>query len=230
MFKKNVLFLCTVIVLVLLSLIYGIKTSASFNNNTNVSAILKKSNNIHVSIMNNPKFSSKYFNNAINTLDDLISKSDLVVKVKVESDRTNYNQAVLSRVIIKQIFKGNEAKNGDNIFIYEPSNFIVGNVSFLCFDGYTLMQPQYEYILFLKHLEIPKGYNYSGKEQISYLPVSSIYGKYKISNNPEYKVINTSANNNLKYKEVENMDLIASNNDVLNKYKNLKLNVLDLFH
>jgi hypothetical protein len=181
MLNKNYLFCIIVFVIFSFSAIYGIVTRLSFNDNTHVGSILKNTDHISVSLKENNDYSSLYFNNNINDLENLINESDLIIKATVDTDRKNFNKSVLSKICIKDIYSISNFKRGDYIYVYEPSNFIVGNVNFSCFNGYTLMQPDYEYILFLKHLKTPPHYQYKSNEQISFTLVSSIYGKYKLS-------------------------------------------------
>ena len=92
-------------------------------------------------------------NDEIQSVDDLTAKDVVIVKARLngEFQRKLYYECILSKIDIVECYEGN-LKEGDSISIFEPADCSFVD-QILCIDGYSMMQPDKEYILFLKTLQ-----------------------------------------------------------------------------
>ncbi|MGZ4134997.1 MAG: hypothetical protein ACXVC1_06535, partial [Tumebacillaceae bacterium] len=104
------------------------------------------------------------------------------------------------------------------VYLYEPSYF--GGLSYFVTGGYNIMQEGQEYIVFLKHLKVPSGYHYKDDEDISFMPVSSLYGKYPLQSKRNTHVV--SENTEDSYYQVKDFDILTQEESTLKKYEEFK--------
>lgn len=105
-------------------------------------------------------------------ISDLQKDSD-VVKAHIVSNknRSIYYECVLSEVEVDSVYNG-DIKNGSHIYIFEPVDCRQTQLD--CTNGYSLMQENEEYVLFLTKLK-NAGF---GKGKYVYAPKSMTFGKY----------------------------------------------------
>jgi hypothetical protein len=224
--KSNGVYFSFLGIMILLSIGFGIITRISYVQNANVDHYLNNADQYKVSIDEDPQYIEIYFDNIIDNISELEKKSDVIVRVKADVDRLNYMRAILTGTDVLDVYKGNDVKKGEHIYIFEPSNFF-GSTYFVT-GGYNIMNPGQEYILFLKHLKIPEGYRYKGKEAVSFITISTYYGKYPATKVGTVSQINESIadKKTITYNEVKYYDLITANKDIIAKYYILKDEVL----
>ncbi|WP_044742739.1 MULTISPECIES: hypothetical protein [unclassified Anoxybacillus] len=209
------------------SIVFGILTKKSFTDNT-IPLNLSKFKNASISINDEENITDKYFSNDINNLKELMNKSDLIVKGQISDVRKNYNQALKTKFKVNQIIKSDEkSKNITYIYVFEPSNFHFNN--YVIVSGYNVMKENEEYLLFLKHLDVPDGYKYKHDEAITFIPVSTYYGKYQLSGNAATQKIEIDKVEELKYSDIENYEVVTENSEVLQTFNYLKKEVSKTF-
>jgi len=207
------------------SAVYGNKTANSFHDNTNVNELVKQSG-VLLSLDDTGQFSSIYFNNNLSSFDQLENESELIVKVKLSRNRINYTQAVRTLVHVTDVFKGNEVKIGDNIIIFEPSNFL--GLNYFSLDGYNLMRSDKEYILFLKHLKKPEAYHYTDDQAVTFMPISSYYAKYPMNSlSGEGYLSREDLDKGINYSSIKDWDIFTTDQNKLKKYNELKKIVIN---
>lgn len=207
------------------SAVYGNKTANSFHDNTNVNELVKQSG-VLLSLDDTGQFSSIYFNNNLLSFDQLENESELIVKVKLSQNRINYTQAVRTLVHVTDVFKGNEVKIGDNIIIFEPSNFL--GLNYFSLDGYNLMRSDQEYILFLKHLKKPEDYHYTDDQAVTFMPISSYYAKYPMNSlSGEGYLSREDLDKGINYSSIKDWDIITTDQNKLKKYNEFKKIVIN---
>ncbi|OXM16587.1 hypothetical protein [Paenibacillus herberti] len=218
--------LAVIIFLVAGALVAGYKTKASFNSNVELGDYLEHSDMI-LSLDESQEYSSIYFDNTIQSVEDLSAKSELIIKAKPSNDRKNFTQAVRSMIEVLEVYKGNKQIEGTNLYLFEPSHFYGKN--YFSLGGYQLMQKDKEYILFLKSLKKPTNYSYSEDEAKSYMPVSSYYGKFPIQHNNDsasYLLTRDELDNGIPYSKIQSWDVLTSKEEVLLRFIEIKQAVI----
>lgn len=227
---KNKLFLGLLSVLLFLAIGVGLFTRFSFiEEDVNVASLMQKENQIRVQLMEDPQFVSIYFNNQLKDFSQLKDQSDIIVKVKVTNDRENHFQAILSKVRVTKVYKG-EVKQGDSIYLYEPSSFHKSE-SYSSTGGYNIMLDNQEYIVFLNHLKKPEGYQYKDREAISFVPISSYFGKYPVNSKEITPLISKEIETSdieTMYSKVKDYDILTTQNEMLKKYQSFKNEALNM--
>lgn len=97
-------------------------------------------------------------------------------------------------------------------------------------DGYIMQLDDQEYIFFLKKLKVPNGYKYKGKEKISYMPVSTIFGKYTVKETNTSIISEEKLKEGIYFSEIRNMDIVTTNSKILETYLNVKSDVEEMIH
>lgn len=166
-------------------------------------------------------------NEDISKLEQLEKISQIVVKVKVDDSvpREMYEETTLTKVIIKEVLKGELDKS--SIYVFEPFDCYNGdNLLYLySLDGYNIMNENSEYILFLREI---KDSNYTPDNSI-YMPTTTLLSKYSI-NDKMLKLNNVKLiNNQVKYYDVKNLDIISDNSENIEKYNDIKLSILNKY-
>ncbi len=225
---KNKIYWSLVSLLLLLAVVTGILTRTSYAiEDVSLGNILEKADQIQVQLNEDPHYLSIYFENQLTDLSQLQDQSEVIVKVKMTNERENKMHAVQSGVTVSEVYKGEGLQNGDRIYIYEPGFFYNSEVYF-GYGGYNVMLEDEEYILFLKHLPVPKGYRYKGNEAITFLPVSSYFSKYPVSNHGTTQLLEENAE--ITYKEVKDFELLTVNKEMLTQYYSFKKEVMENFN
>ena len=175
---------------------------------------------------------SIYFNNSINTLDELEKNSDLIVKVKsLNNSKLFYNSIETPVKIIDVYSKKDNLEKGDTIYIQEPVSISylkdMENITWI--RGYVLMNSNREYILFLKHLDKVDGYKYKNNEKITYIPVSTRFSKYCKKETPIFIDSVQIDSGKIYYRDFKNSSAIFIENDELVKYNSISLQVYDKY-
>ncbi len=85
---------------------------------------------------------------------------------------------------VDHVYQGN-AEPGEEIYIFEPVDCVGDFMDCTC--GYTLMQEETEYVLFLKKL---KNAGYGDAEYV-YMPQCTTYGKYTYGDSVPAKYIDS---------------------------------------
>ncbi|MDO6657181.1 hypothetical protein [Anaerobacillus sp. 1_MG-2023] len=213
--------------LIIGSIIFGLVTKNSFveNDTTNIS---KEYENSIVSLNDNDEFSKKYFNNNIENIDQLIGESDLIVKGQVTNDRILFNQSLKTKIVINQVIKqtSGNVKSGNEVYVFEPSYFLYD--TYVVEAGYNIMKENEEYILFLKHLDVPKDYEYKNNEAITFLPTSTYFGKYNLDKKGNTKVLTNI--NQISYEKVQNFGVISGNENLVSKFESFKQEIENEFY
>lgn len=225
---KNKIYWGLLSILLLLTIVTGILTRNSYAiEDVSLGNILEKEDQIQVQLNEDPDYLSVYFENQLTDFPQLQDRSEAIVKVKVTNERENTMYAILSGVTVSEVYKGDGIRSGDRIYIYEPGFFYNSEV-YTSYGGYNLMSEDKEYILFLKHLPIPKGYHYKDQEAITYLPVSSYFSKYPVSGNKATQTLDEDAE--VLYKTVKNYEILTVKKEMLTKYQSFKKEVFHSFN
>lgn len=228
--RSNKIYLAFLGIVIFLSIGVGVLTRFSYvQEDVSVGNYLDEADKYKVSLDEDPKYLEIYFDNMIDNLSQLKEESDVIVKVRASIERLNYMRAILSRVDVLEVYKGSDVKKGDHIYLYEPSNFSAASFYYVM-GGYNIMQSGQEYIVFLKHLKIPEGYRYKGNEAVSFVPISTYYGKYPMNGIGTPNLINEDLikKGAITYDDVKDFDLITTNKDILAKYNAFKEEVLQI--
>lgn len=221
------------IILILVSVTtgYAVMTKYSFTGEYYLSKIKNQYN------LDSFKYSniedSTYFNNSINSLDELEKNSDLIVKVKSLNDSMLFYNSIETPVKIIDVYSGNDnLKKGDIIYVQEPVSisYLKDMENITSVQGYILMNSNQEYLLFLKHLDKVDGYKYKNNEEITYLPVSTRFGKYCKEETPKFIDSSKIDSGEIYYGDLKNSSGIFVENDELVKYNSITLQVYDKYY
>lgn len=221
----NKIFIILITLIVTLSFIIAFITNKSFIE-SNFNKILEGNLNIQFNLSN--KDYNKLFK-----LNDLIENSDLIAIVTLDNNKEKniLQYSTIGQYKIKESFKGN--KNSDDIIkIYEKSyleyyyqNTEQEQVSYIITSetNHNFMNEYSEYIVFLKKTQNP----IPGDNTDTYMIVDDTFGIFKLDENIKSKIIDESKLYN--YKDLEIYDVFFQNDDIKNKYNELKEKVLDKY-
>ena len=199
------------IAIVFIGAIIGVVTRMSYQN---VSEQLPSENldNAFVSYLTDD---SKW--NLIPTnLTDLLQNSDLVVRVIATDESEVQELCMLTKVTILDVYQGDSGLVGDQVAVYEPASFeYIYEAYFITYDGYMLMQPDNEYILFLKSVAYPNDpFNKDFTDQ-TYYPCSCKFAKYSLSNTEKIDIIELDDivydSSELSFKDIKNYTFLSNN-------------------
>lgn len=202
-----------IIILIIGAITFGIYTKKSFKE-TKLNLDSNKISNASLSLDEEPLDDVSYFNNKIKDLSELLDTSDLIIVGHVIGERELYANAVKTKIKIDTVIRNKSLiDKPSEIFIFEPSYF---NFNTYISNGYNLMQNNKEYILFLKHLEVPQGYDYKKDELITFIPISTYFGKYESDNTETPQIISTE--NEIKYKDIKSKPILTERKEMIDKY------------
>lgn len=151
-----------------------------------------------------------------NDYEIMLDESDIIVAVTALSNRTKKDNTVLTEVSIKKIYKGTLAE--DTIYIYEPVEIIKVDKEYNIYfttSAYVLMEPNNDYLLFLKIDHKPQEYKLSPLEESSYLLTNETLGKYPINRCTKYSEIEES----VVFSQVESLALLSNNQELIDVYE-----------
>lgn len=215
---KHIKFIIIVSLIIVTSILIGLKTKQSFKFSKNSDI-----NTDDYSIYNSRDLNGYY--SAINDTDDLIEKSKVILKVSMTNSREMVTRATLSKVKVISILKG-EIPNKDDIYIYEPYNIRTDNSSIYTYTGYLPMRSNEDYIVCLKPLDSPDGYKKTEKQQISYMFINPIFGKYNVKDSEIY--VTNKLDDNMKLGDIKTKDVFMKSSEV-SKYNEIKQSLCNKF-
>ncbi|MFD2368746.1 hypothetical protein ACFSO0_01840 [Brevibacillus sp. GCM10020057] len=224
--KRKFYFAATGIVLLFCATI-GIFTRFSYQARMDIGNHFSQTAGYVLSLDDEEEYANQYFDNNIKSFEELENKSDLIVRVKPTSDRTLYNQAILSKVQVLQVYKKQNVRTEDFIYIFEPNYFHSRQYNALY--GYNIMTPDGEYIFFLKKIKAPEGYRGSEREAITFLPVSTLYGKFPAGQEREAKVISSLAlkSGQTTFRNVQDYEVLSTDQSRLDRYFAIRQEVMN---
>lgn len=227
MSKGTKIFVFTIVALVGIAFIFGQVTRNSFDLNHK---ILSLDEFQHFQIGSLNYWQTNYFNDDIQTLEELEAASDLIVTVGEVRERELVKQATKTTLVIDKVLKG-DANSGDEIILYEPAYFIKWmddhQNGYFDSSGYQLIQDGNQYILFLNHLQAPLGYKWSEEEKRSFLPTSQLYAKYLLNTDTELNTQLIDESQSLKtWGQIQDFEILTQDRQILNHYIQLKNQIL----
>lgn len=231
MTRSTKIYFLAVLILISTTIGYAIMTKYSFTGDYNLSKIREQYDLENFMYSNNEE--SIYFNNSINSLDELEKNSDLIVKVQSLDDSILFYNSIETPVKIIDIYSSNDnLKKGDVIYIQEPVSisYLENMENITSIRGYVLMNTDQEYILFLKHLDKVDGYKYKNNEEITYIPVSTRFGKYCKEEKPKFIDQSQIDSGEIYYRDFKNSSAVFIDNEELIKYNSVSLQVYDKYY
>lgn len=220
--RRFIWIIITIILLAMIMLAFNVRQS--FVKDTDINLYINDENVLCMILEHREDITKDFIKNEeISKLEQLEKISPVIVKVKVDSDssREIYEEATLTKVNVKEVFKGNLDK--ESIYVFEPFYILTDPPIIInSLDGYNLMNTESEYILFLRDM---KDSNYTPDDTI-YMPTTTLLSKYSI-NNTLLKLNSAKLiNDEVKYYNVKGLDIINNNLKDIEKYNDMKLNVL----
>lgn len=165
---------------------------------------------------------------SIESLEDLQREDVLVVKAKLKKDakRCLYCESVLSYIEILDVYSGN-MKKGDVVGFFEPLD--CRDMQMDATDGYAPMQEEGTYILFLQQLKN----TFFGDDKYVYRLANLTYGKYnyddKIPRIFKEEQLEPGYDENLRYKDIQDADVLLYDQESYEKYCRLKKSVWEAY-
>ncbi len=224
---NNRVFLIIIVLLTILGGYYGITVKSSFVDNTVVMNEINDGSNRILKIVGSDEFVNSYFNNKIKNENELYENSELVVAVKLNGDRTNFSQSILSEVEVLDIINNrNNYDIGNKIFVYEPNNFMYRS-KYYSLGGYNIMENEKEYILYLEKLIQPDDYT-SKTNKLIFKPVSTKFSKFEINNtNTPVIMIKEDVDAGLySYDNIRNYEVIFTKKTDISLFNKIKRDAL----
>lgn len=225
--RKGKFYYAAIGIILLFCVAVGIFTRFSYQTRLDIGKNFSQTAGYFLSLDDEEEYSNQFFDNNIKTYQELENKSDLIVRVKPTSDRTLYNQAILSKVQVLQVYKKQNVRTEDFIYIFEPNYFHSDQYNALY--GYNIMIPDGEYIFFLKKIKAPKGYRGSEREAVTFLPVSTLYGKFPANQERKAKVISPLAleSGQTTFRNVQDYEVLSTDQSRLDSYFAIQQEVMN---
>ncbi len=231
MTKKTKLFFVIIFSLIPLCIVAGIFIRSSYTGYKSFEQMEKTEALSEYSVCLEDVESGSVFDKQVTDLDNMLELSDAVVKVSATNERKLYpSETTKTKVIVEEVFKG-DLKKEQSIFVYEPACFsYTANEAYSTTGGYQLMKAGEKYFLFLQNLQAVDGYTFSAQEKKTFLPSTASYSKFPVAEG-ETNIVDSQKldDGNYQYEEVQNLEIITSERNVLDKYENLKQNVYRRF-
>lgn len=230
MTKKTKLFMVVAMACIILScVVVGRVTANSFVDETDLDEYLSQKNpKICYCEMGYDEDTNVGFVNGdkIQAISDMMKEDTEVARVRLKKEvkRSIYYECVLSSVEIEEVYQGS-LEQGDVISVFEPVDCRETEID--CTDGYSLMQEEEEYILFLKPLK-NAGY---GDGKYVYAPVSTTYAKYLCSDSLPNLFTEEELENPdtmFSYSECKDDEVYLHNQEMYEKYCKLKKQTMEL--
>jgi hypothetical protein len=143
----------------------------------------------------------------------------------------------LSQAQVISVYKGDKSLAEKHIYLYEPSFIDFKNGFYFAVAGYNMMLIDKEYMVFLNKRKFPEGYKPNAVEQNSFLFVSFLsaennncaLSKYLLNNSFQSAVLDSSNDSHIKYDDIKDFEVVATEKDQLAYYNNFKKQVLELY-
>lgn len=224
MTKKTKLYFLVIFFITALCLLAGIVTRYSYTGYREFDKMEKAEKLAEYSVQISEDRESEIFSTSIKNYNDLEKTADLIIKVSATNERKLFlHTSTKTKVIVDEVIKGN-IKAGQEIYIYEPANFSYSiSKSYQSLGGYQIMKQGEKYYLFLQKLKTAEGYKMSDKEKHTYLPTTAAFSKYPLKEG-DLKTVDEKKlyNDGYKYGEIENLEIITSEQKILLKYKKMR--------
>ena len=226
--RKNIVFISLVLIITVCATFYGVSIKKTFIDNSDGKVHMKEGKDRILQIYDDKYYSAYFFDNMIKDYRNLYDKSNLVAVIKIDGDRVNKSQTLVSDVKVLKVIKKPNFKIGNHIKVYEPSSFLY-NDTYEAFDGYNIMEPEKEYIMFLETLLKDKDYK-GEKHKCGFKPVSTLYSKYSIENDEKFEIVSSEKveNQQLSYDDIKNFAIITKSNEEIQKYKTLRSEIIPI--
>ncbi|MBD7913146.1 hypothetical protein [Clostridium cibarium] len=216
--NRNKVIVGILLIIVLIPLLIGIKTKRSFQYTINQNLDF-----MDYQIINNTN-KQKYYDQ-LDNIGDIFKDSPIVARVKMTNEREYLSQCVLSSVEVEDVLKGDiDLEREKKIYIYEPITVQVDAVYTSL--GYIPMIEGNEYIVFLKQLKVPNGYNMSNKEKKSFMYYNPTYGKSDIDGLQPYI---SDGSEQISIRDVSKNNVIIKK-DNLNEYSKYQSIISQYLH
>ena len=214
--SKNKISLSIITLILIILVFIGVKTRVSFVYENNLEYDW---NNYKIFDMN----VNDIYYDKVDKVENVITNSFIIAKVKMTDEKQILNQCVLSKVEVINIYKNETNKYIDednDLYIYEPISVQNNTSSIYTTYGYIPMIENNEYMVFLKPLKVPKDYKMSEKEEISFMYYNPIYGKKSVDDKLYY--INND-NKELELNDIINYDVILKSDtiDIYNEFNQI---------
>lgn len=144
----------------------------------------------------------------VQTLSDLVEESEYVLKVIAEEDKIIKGEGILNKCIVLDDLNGEGSLVNQTIYIYDHALFIYDDSS-LYFDGAKSLEPNKEYIVFLKKAPNPN-------MQDTYIFSSINFGSFMIDGNQNY--ITNYENASILIADTWDYGYIAESDDFIDLY------------
>lgn len=206
--KKVLIYICIFIVFLFGgSIIIGRSLISHINYNNFVSNVKYFSTPIEY-VYNDFKQNKEIFidDKKINNIEELIDKSEYVLKIKIVDNPTFYGNGIINNAKILEIIKG-EDKNiyvGNEVKIYDLISYWSGDyINY--YGGMTPLNPKNEYIVFLKKAE-------NANQEGAYIFSSIRYGYFNIST-LEANILTNYIQGSLTVQKIMEYDYVEMNCD-----------------
>lgn len=229
--KKILRYICVFLILgFFIAIPVGRSLIRHIDYNQFISNVLYFANPIQEEYKAYPETKEMFIDDEVNGIEDLINKSEYVLKIKVNKEPEFYGTGIINNVKILEVYKGKEDKNieiGKNLEIYDLVSYWQGNyINY--YGGMTPLNSESEYIVFLKKAT-------KANKKGTYIFSSIKYGHFNISTT-DSNVLTGYIQGSLTFKDIMNYDYVeidceTSGYDICEKYaedySKMKKQVLD---
>ncbi|GMQ57177.1 hypothetical protein AN1V17_15720 [Vallitalea sediminicola] len=193
------------------AVIIGILNKQTYTNITNMDNAM---DNFSVAVLNN-----ELVLNTIDRMEEDLPNANIILKVKAEGEVENMFKLYKQRVIVEEVYNGDDIKKGDMIFI------MAGHWRYYFDDmsanmGFTnLLEKDDEYLIFIKE----KVNSLDINDDNIYCLVDTIINPVFNYEDKENVIVETSKDNYyVSYSEVSKNEFFVNSQDSLNKLEALK--------
>lgn len=219
------------LICLILSTIIGVHTAASYVNDVELEGYLANSDLkvAYFDIGYDEETNRGYVDpSTVQEIEDLFAEDTIVVRACLDKEyvRESYYECVLTQIEVVEVLYG-DCDNYDTMLVFEPVD-CYSDTFIACTDGYSFMQEDVEYILFLKPLQN----TFYGDDELVFSFSTKMYSKYPLNDEiPQLFEISelTEPDSMYLYSEIKEEEIYLYDEETYDTYLYLKEQVKEMY-
>ena len=209
-------FVFTWVGIIIFAVLVGLLTKFSYQDNN--SDAHEKINEFSVA-----QTSIDWENSEWKNAQQLADEAEYIFIVKKAGQSTFLYHATLTPVEVVHVFKSNEEDFlGEQLYLFEPSFVLFEFERYFPHNSYNMMLDDSEYLVFLNRRTFPEGYVPNDVEKHSYLfTTNCALSKYLLNNSFQNDILYDDGTN-IKYNEINLLEIIVYDKKQLDYYNRFK--------
>lgn len=203
-------------VIIIVTLVYSVNFKDSISQ-----VLMRDIDDYRVLVDDSSGETEPYFRTEGISMQQLYDEADIVVEVTATNDRKAEYQAVLTKVTVNKVYKGEKTLEDNDIYVYEYVSIdkIDDRITMQIMEVNNLMKEGNHYYLLLDFLEMPEGYRYDEISSRTYLYVNVPFGKWS-KEEPVLSMMPEDGSEILdQYKNIKDIDAFLRNQEYKETYE-----------